>query len=257
MEVERLPSEVLLLRLNRPHASNALNTRMGQELAGIFEDLAETPSSARCVLVTGAGDRSFCAGGDLKERGGMTDEEWLHQHRIFERAFRAILFCPVPIIAAVNGAAFGGGCEIVLACDWALASHNASFAQTETKLGIIPGGGGTQTLARAVGVRRAKELIFTGRRFSAEEAKSWGLVNEIFPAERLLPASLAAAEEVAANAPLAVRQAKLAIGRSPDLSLFDGLAFEIEAYNRTAVSRDRREGVAAYNERRPPVWGGA
>ena len=109
MEVERLPSEVLLLRLNRPHASNALNTRMGQELAGIFEDLAETPSSARCVLVTGAGDRSFCAGGDLKERGGMTDEEWLHQHRIFERAFRAILFCPVPIIAAVNGAAFGGG----------------------------------------------------------------------------------------------------------------------------------------------------
>jgi enoyl-CoA hydratase len=252
---EQRASSVTLLLLNRPHAANALNTVMGVELGSFFEDLAAHPSKSSCIVLSGAGESAFCAGGDLKERNSMSDEAWLHQHRIFERAFRAILFCPVPIIAAVNGAAFGGGCELALACDWAYASETARFAQTETRLGIMPGGGGTQTLPRAAGVRRAKELILTGRTFSADEAKAWGVVNEVFPAGALMTEAQNAAEQVAASAPLAVRQAKLAIDRSPNLSLSDGLAFEIEAYNRTALSADRREGVAAFNEARPPRWG--
>ena len=255
LSVEQKDHGVVLLLLNRPYASNALNTAMGVELSSFFEDLAEHPSKASCVVITGTGSSAFCAGGDLKERNGMSDEAWLHQHRIFERAFRAILFCPVPIIGAVNGAAFGGGCEIVLACDWAYASESARFAQTETKLGIIPGGGATQTLSRAVGVRRAKELILTGRTFSAAEAQAWGVISEVFSAEALLREALDTAVTVAGNAPLAVRQAKLAIARSPDLSLTDGLSFEIEAYNRTALSADRREGIAAFNEGRRPQWG--
>jgi enoyl-CoA hydratase/carnithine racemase len=159
-------------------------------------------------------------------------------------------------MAAVNGAAFGGGCELVAAVDFAYASHNARFAMTETSLGIIPGAGGTQTLARALGERRAKELILSARRFSAEEALQWGLVNEIFAPEALLGQALQTATRIAANAPLAVRQARQAIHRGLQMSLADGLAFEIEAYNRTVPTDDRREGVRAFNEKRQPDFKG-
>ncbi|MFG1374291.1 enoyl-CoA hydratase-related protein [Xanthobacter oligotrophicus] len=247
---------VLVATLNRPEARNALNTRMGRDLAALFEEIGLDPGRWRTIVLTGAGEQAFCAGGDLKERRGMTDGAWQSQHLVFERMVRAILDCPVPVIAAVNGAAFGGGCEIASACDFIYAAETARFALPEVTLGIMPGGGGTQTLPRAIGERRAKELILTGRPFSAQEAEAWGLVNACFPAAELLPAARATAATIAANAPISARQAKAAIHRGLQMSLADGLAFEIEAYNRMVPTEDRREGVLAFNEKRRPRFAG-
>ena len=195
-------------------------------------------------------------GGDLKERNGMSDTAWARQHLIYERMARAILNCPTPIIGVINGAAYGGGCELVAAVDFAYVAEGAKFAQTEVKFGIIPGAGGTQTLARAMGERRAKELILTGQVFDADQALDWGLANAIYPLKELMPAALATAQTLAENAPIAVRQAKQAIGKGRQMSLADGLSFEIEAYNRTIPSQDRREGVKAFNEKRKPNFSG-
>lgn len=248
--VETPREHVLLVTMNRPDAANAMNTQLSRDMIAVFEGLALDAGDARCIVVTGAGERAFCAGGDLKERKGMTDEAWGRQHAIFERMVRALLDCPVPIIGAVNGAAYGGGSEIAATMDFLYAAETARFALTETTLGIIPGAGGTQTLARAMGERRAKELLMSGRPFSAQEAADWGLVNAIFPREALIDAALDMAEKIAGNAPIAVRQVKQAIHRGLSMSLRDGLAFEIEAYNRTVPTEDRREGVLAFNEKR-------
>jgi enoyl-CoA hydratase len=256
LSLERVDDHVTVVRLNRPSFSNALNTQMGLDLVRYFEDVALDSRGLRCIVLTGAGDKAFCAGGDLKERRGMTDEAWTRQHVIFERMVRALIDCPVPIIGAVNGAAYGGGCEIAACCDFLYAAETARFALTEVTLGIMPGGGGTQTLPRAVGERRAKELILTGKPFSAAEAHAWGLVNEIFSLSDLLREALATASRIARNAPIGVRQAKLSIHRGLQSSLRDGLALEIEAYNRMVPTEDRREGVLAFNEKRPPDFKG-
>jgi enoyl-CoA hydratase/carnithine racemase len=249
-------THVLQITLNRPQVANAFNTQMATDLMHCFERLALEPDDTRCVVVTGAGERAFCAGGDLKERDGMSNAAWTAQHLVYERMIRAVIDFPLPLIAAVNGAAYGGGCELAAAVDFVYASENASFAMTETSLGIIPGAGGTQTLARALGERRAKELIMSARRFDAAEAKAWGLVNEVFAPAQLLDEALQTAARIAANAPIAVRQARHAIHRGLQMSLSDGLAFEIEAYNRTVPTDDRREGVKAFNEKRAPEFKG-
>lgn len=241
---------LLVVTLNRPEARNALNTKMGSELAQLFGPLVFQPGEWRCIVITGAGDKAFCAGGDLKERQGMTDAEWRAQHAVFERAYYAIMDCSVPVIAAVNGAAYGGGCELALACDFVYCSTEARFAQTETTLGIIPGVGGTQNLPRAVGERRAKELILSGKPFSAEEASSWGLANHVVEPAALMESVLEIAKKICQNAPVAVRQAKKAIHHGLNVDLKTGLAFEIEAYNRTVVTEDRLEGVRAFAEKR-------
>jgi enoyl-CoA hydratase/carnithine racemase len=249
-------AHVLQVTLNRPEVANAFNTQMATDLMHCFERLALEPGDYRCIVLTGAGERAFCAGGDLKERDGMSNAAWTAQHLVYERMIRAVIGCPLPLIAAVNGAAYGGGCELAAAVDFVYASENARFAMTETSLGIIPGAGGTQTLARAMGERRAKELIMSARRFDAVEAKAWGLVNEVFAPEQLLDETLQAAARITANAPIAVRQAKHAIHRGLQMSLADGLTFEIEAYNRTVPTSDRREGVKAFNEKRSPDFKG-
>jgi enoyl-CoA hydratase/carnithine racemase len=169
---------------------------------------------------------------------------------------RALLACPLPVIAAVNGAAYGGGCEIAAAADFVYAADSARFALTEVTLGIMPGAGGTQTLPRAIGMRRAKEIILTGRPFTAVEAERWGLVNTVVPPAELMGEALATARRIADNAPISVRQAKQAVQRGMQMSLWDGLAFEIEAYNRMVPTEDRREGVNAFNEKRKPVFRG-
>ena len=256
LALTRPADHVLQVRLNRPEVANAFNTQMATELMHCFEDLILEPADIRCVILSGTGEKAFCAGGDLKQRDGMSNEAWSAQHLVYERMIRAILDCPIPLVAAVNGAAFGGGCELAAAADFVYASSNARFAMTETSLGIIPGAGGTQTLARAVGERRAKELILSARRFDADEAQRWGLVNEVFPPESLLEETLKTAQRIAANAPVAVRQAKQAIRRGLQMSLADGLGFEIEAYNRTVPTADRREGVRAFNEKRKPEFEG-
>ncbi len=243
---------LLLLRLNRPEAANALDTQMGRDLLALFDAIAAAPARFRVVVVTGAGTRAFCAGGDLKQRNGMTDEEWQDQHLVFERMVRAWRGCPVPIVGAINGAAYGGGCEMALLCDFAYAAETARFAMTEVTLGIMPGAGGTQMLPRALGARRAKEILLTGRPFTAAEALEWGLVNRICPQETLLDDTLATARAIAANAPLSTRQIKHAVEFGLQMDAASGLMFEIEAYNRLVPTEDRREGVRAFNEKRKP-----
>jgi len=256
IRVERRGDAILIVTLNRAEAANALNTQMGLDLMELFEGFSVDLDGLRVVVLTGQGTKAFCAGGDLKQRNGMTDEAWQAQHLIFERMLRAILACPIPVIAAVNGAAYGGGCEIAAAADFVYASSDARFALTEVTLGIMPGAGGTQTLPRALGERRAKELILSGLPFTAQEAEAWGFVNRVLPPEALLEAALAIAIRIAGNGPISVRQAKQAIHRGLQMSLADGLAFEIEAYNRLVPTEDRREGVRAFNERRKPDFRG-
>ncbi len=248
--------QVLIVTLNRPEVRNAMNTQMGRDLRAVFRPLVFEPGDLRCVVLTGAGDKAFCAGGDLKERNAMTDEAWRAQHAIFEDAVYAIMECPVPVIAAVNGAAYGGGCEMALACDFIYAAKGARFALTEVSLGIMPGAGGTQNLPRAVGARRAKELILSARAFSAEEAYGWGMVNELCATDALMPAALETAAAVAANAPISVRQAKASIHYGMQSDLRTGLSYEIQAYNRMVGTEDRLEGVRAFNEKRKPEFRG-
>ncbi len=249
-------THIALVTINRPEAANALNTALGLELIDFFEDIALGHTATRCIVVHGS--RRACLLCRWRSQGTQRhDRRGLgRQHLIFERMARALLACPIPMIAAVNGAAYGGGCEIALACDFIYAANHAHFAFPEGTLGIIPGAGGTQNLPRAVGLRRAKEIILSGAPVSATEALDWGLVNRLFPSDRLLIEALSMAHRIARNAPLSMRQAKLAMGRGADLSLWDGLALEIEAYNRTVPTQDRREGIAAANEKRPPRFEG-
>jgi len=247
---------VTVVTLNRPQVLNALNTQMGLDLIEAFTSLAASRDT-RCVILTGTGERAFCSGGDLKQRRGMTDDQWHAQHEVFERAFLAMLNCPLPIIAAVNGFAYGGGLEIALCCDFIYATKGARFALTEVSLGIMPGGGGTQNLPRAVGERRAKELILSASPFSADEALEWGLANRLFESADLMAGAFATAEKIARNAPLSVRQAKKAIHRGLQTDLAQGMLFEIEAYNLLVPTADRREGIDAFNEKRPPRYTGS
>jgi enoyl-CoA hydratase len=248
--------DVLVVTLNRPQVLNALNTQMMTALRDCFTEFYVNADAARCIVLTGAGEKAFCAGADLKERNGMTDGSWRRQHAIVEQAILAIHNCPIPVVAAVNGFAYAGGCELALASDFVYAAEHARFAQTEVALGIIPGAMGTQNMPRAIGQRRAKELILTGQSFTAQEAFDWGLVNRMCKGLNLMKEALETATRIAQNAPIAVRQAKRAIDKFADLGIADGYAFELEAYHRTIGTRDREEGVRAFNEGRKPVYGG-
>ncbi|MEQ8603982.1 MAG: enoyl-CoA hydratase-related protein [Marivibrio sp.] len=256
LRLERPQPEVLLVVMNRPTARNAFNTAMATELLTVFQALAHEPDGVRAAVLTGEGDRAFCAGADLKERRGMNEAAWRAQHKIFEDMARAILDCPIPVIGAVNGAAFGGGCELALACDFAYAADDARFALTETSIGLIPGIGGTQLLPRRVGTARAKEILLSARPFSAEEAAAWGIVNRLCARETLVPETLATAARIAANAPLAVAQAMRAVDQGMESGLAQGLAVELDCYDKLVGTEDVAEGVAAFNEKRQPVFKG-
>jgi enoyl-CoA hydratase len=256
LRVEDRGEGLLLLTLNRPAVANSMNTQMGRDLFAFFDGINAAPAKHRCIVLTGAGERAFCAGGDLKERNGMTDEAWQDQHLLFERMIRAFIGCPVPVIGAVNGAAYAGGCELALCCDFVYAAPDARFALTEVTLGIMPGAGGTQSLPRAVGERRAKEIILTGRPFSAAEAYEWGMVNRVCDAGRVVEEALETGRRIADNAPISIRQAKHAIHIGMQMDLASGMMFEIEAYNRMVPTEDRREGIASFNEKRKPNFKG-
>ena len=256
IKVELVEDHLLLVTFNRPEAGNSTNTQMGRELFELWTGLYINQQGVRCVVLTGAGEKIFNAGGDLKERNNMTDEQWQQQHALFEKCRIALLDCPVPVIAAVNGAAFGGGLETVVTCDFAYAARRARFALTEIKIGIMPGGMGTQNLPRAVGIRRAKEIILTGKPFSADEACEWGVVNKVCDDDKLMDEVLETARTICNNAPLAIYQAKKSLNVSTQVDLKNGYAFEIEAYNRLVPTEDRTEGVRAFNEKRKPVFKG-
>ena len=245
---------ILLVTLNRPQALNALNTQMGKDQVDLWTRLAAEPGTTRCVVLTGAGERAFCAGADLKERDGMTEAVWRAQHEIFERAFMALMELPLPIIAAVNGHAFGGGLEMALCCDFIYAARTARMALPEVRLGLMPGGAGTQNLPRAAGERRAKELILSAEAFDAQQGYEWGIVNRV--CDNALEEALATAEKIAANAPLSVRQAKKSIHYGLQMDLATGYRFEIEAYNQLVGTEDRKEGVRAFNEKRKAKFQG-
>lgn len=247
---------VIVVTMNRPAAMNAMNTKMMEEIGQCFAQFYIEPDAARCLVLTGAGDKGFCAGADLKERNGMTDATWRRQHAIVEQTIRAMLDCPLPIIAAVNGAAFAGGCELAMACDFIYAADHARFAQTEVALGIIPGAMGTQNMPRAMGVRRAKELILSATPFNAQQALEWGLANRVVPQADLMREVIAVASRIAANAPVAVRQAKRSMDKATDIDRSNGYSFEIEAYNRTVGTEDRKEGILSFNEKRKPDFKG-
>jgi enoyl-CoA hydratase/carnithine racemase len=245
---------VAVVAFNRPEVANALSTQMGEELLEAWTELAAR-ADLRCVILTGQG-RHFQAGADLKERNGMTDDVWAAQHKVFEAMVRAQLSVPVPIIAAVNGAAMGGGCEMTLACDFAYASETARFGLPEVGLGIMPGLGGTQLLRRCAGERRAIEILTTGRPFTAAEALDYGVVNGVTAPDALMETVLAVAAEIAAKAPLSVRALKHVVREAHSLDLTAAMEMELSAYNRLFKTADRREGVASFNEKRTPVFKG-
>ena len=255
IKLESPQEHTVLLTLNRPEVVNAMNTQMGIDLLDAFLDLGSRPNDQRCIVLTGAG-RVFCGGGDLKQRNGMTDQQWQDQHYIFEHAIRAMIDCPEPIIAAVNGAAYAGGMEMSLCCDFIYASETARFALTEVTLGIMPGAGGTQNLPRAVGARRAKEILLTGKPFTVQQAFEWGMVNRICKPENLMAEALETAAVIAANAPISTRQIKQSVNMGSGMDLRSAMMFEIEAYNRMVPTDDRREGILAFNEKRTPVYKG-
>jgi enoyl-CoA hydratase/carnithine racemase len=245
------------LVLNRPEVLNAIDNTLARELSAACESLAaEAPETIWAVILRGNGERAFCAGADIKARRDFSAADWAEQRQLFRQMFGRLRQVPQPMIAAVHGYALGGGTELAMLADMIVASDDAVFGLTEVSLGIIPGGGGTQNLPRLVGRQRAKELIFTARRISAQDALALGLVNQVVPRSDLLSAATRLAEQIMANSPAAVRQAKWAIDHGADLPLDQALDRENTAYERALASADRREGIAAFNEKRKPTFTG-
>ena len=239
--------------LDRPEAMNALSTAILLDLAGIFSALGADPA-VRVVVLSGDGDRAFCVGADLKERAAMSDEQIMAQRPAFRAAFGALLALPQPAIAAVHGYALGGGCELALSCDVIVADPTAALGLPEVTVGLVPGCGGTQLLARRVGPGRAAELIFSGRKVGADEAAAIGLADLLVPEGQSRAGALDLARQIAANSPVAVRAAKQALRNGAGLSLAAALDVEDAAWRTAASSADRREGIAAFAEKRRPAW---
>lgn len=248
--------EILIVTISRPEVRNALNSQMMLEFRQLWQTLHINKEAVKCIILTGQGEKAFCSGADLKERNNLDVTTWQKHHAILEEAMIAMLDCPIPIIAAVNGAAFGGGFELVLAADFAYAASHATFAFPETKIGIIPGAMGTQNLPTACGIRRAKEICLTGKPFSTHEALQWGIINKICEPKDLLKETLGAAAEICNSAPLATQQVKKALNAS-NPHLHSGYLFEIEAYNALLPTDDRIEGIRAFNEKRKPKFRGS
>lgn len=249
---------VAIVSLNRPNSRNALNTELALQLHAIFDELRENHCKSsrnalvKAVVVTGNG-KAFCAGADLKERQGMTDDEWDAQHKIFQKCFQSFQGLPMPTIAAANGHGFGGGLELICLADWAFASSEARFGFPEVGLGIFPGLGGTQTLSRLVGINTARRLILTGKTITADEGYELGLFSRVeCSGEKTLQTAIDDANRIARNGPSAVRLAKQAIWEGYQISQFkDAWDLSLKYYGKAFRSHERIEGVKAFNEKRP------
>ena len=255
VEVERADG-VATVTLNRPQALNAFDTPQLQRLLEAIRGLREE-RAVRCVVLTGAGDKAFAAGADIKEMAAKSETEAMAFGRLGHAVTAAVEGLPQPTIAAVNGYAFGGGCELALACDIRLASKRAQFSQPEVELGIPPGWGGTQRLPRLVGPGRAAELIFTGRRVAADEALRIGLVNAVYPADTLLAEATAMARRIAENSPRAIAAAKRALSLAFAGNPAAGLATEAALFAESFGTEDQREGMQAFVEKRRAAFTGA
>ena len=259
MDVKLVTCEVeegiATVTLNRPEVMNSFNFAMLRALKAQMAAL-RFDTSARVIIITGAGERAFSAGADLKERAGMSPEEVKAFIYTIRRLMDDVEQFPRPVIAAVNGVALGGGTELALAADIRLASETATMGLTEARLAIIPGAGGTQRLPRLVGRGMAKELIFTGRRIDARQAHQIGLVNHVYPPGDLMEEARCLAREMCQSGPVAVEQAKYAINRGLETDMTTGLAIESNAYWICIPTEDRLEGLAAFREKRKPVYKG-
>src|SRR5918994_1953502 len=246
---------IAVVTMNRPQALNAFNTEQLDLLGAAFHALSQD-RSVRVGILTGAGDRAFAAGADIKEMVDLTPAEGLAFGRKGQALTSAVERLPQPVIAAVNGYAFGGGCELAIACDIRLAAENARFAQPEVSLGIPPGWGGTQRLPRLIGPGLAAEMIYTGRQVHAEEAHRFGLVNAVHPLDRLMPAAREMAADIAKNSPAAVRAAKNLIEHTFTGDQAAGLAAEVASFGAAFAAPDRSEGMRAFVEKRTADFSG-
>lgn len=247
---------IALLQINRPKAMNSLNDAVLDQLLHAFEVLA-LDREVLVVVLTGAGEKSFVAGADIAEMRGMDVEQALAFSRKGQQLVQLIGKIPKPVIAAVNGFALGGGLELAMACDFAYASEKAKIGLPEVTLGVMPGFGGTQSMARLIGRSRANELIFSGRLITAAEAKSWGLFCAVFPAENLLIEVMATAAQIAGNSRLGVAHAKDAVKSGLDMSVAEGMGYEALHFASLFATKDQKEGMAAFIEKRKPAFVGA
>jgi enoyl-CoA hydratase/carnithine racemase len=241
------------LVLDRPKAHNALSTAMAQSIEAACAKVHDD-HNVRAVILSSSSPKAFCVGADLKERAGFTDTDLMQQRLVFRAAFEAVLTLPVPTIAAIHGFALGGGFELALSCDLIIADETAVLGLPEVRVGVIPGGGGTQLLSRRAGPGVAADLIFTGRQVSIDEAVQLRLVDRRAPAGQAGHLARDLAARIAGNSPVGVRNAKRALRCGADVSLAAGLDIEDAAWRATAFSDDRHEGIAAFNEKRTPIW---
>ncbi len=245
---------IATLTVNRPKALNALNRSVLEQITTVIRDIRHD-SSVRVLIVTGAGDRAFVAGADIAAMSDMTTAEGLEFSRLGHRVMQSFEDLPIPVIAAVNGFALGGGLELAMACDLIIASEKARFGQPEINLAIIPGFGGTQRLPHRIGHARAREFVMTGEMFDANSALAMGLVGQVVAPEALMPAATALAQKLVAKSAVALRQAKAALRASFTMAEDAGLRFEQEAFGLAFASADRVEGTKAFVEKRAPKWG--
>jgi enoyl-CoA hydratase/carnithine racemase len=255
VRIERPADRVAELVMDRPEALNAVSTEQARAIAAACAELA-ADNTLSVVILSSALARAFCVGADLKERNTFNDAELAAHRPVTQTAYRGVLDLPMPTIAAVEGFALGGGCELALACDLIVASESAVFGLPEVGVGLVPGGGGTQLLRRRIGWNRAAELIFTARRIEVDEADRLGLVDRRAATGAARRDALELAQTIAANSPVGLRSAKWALQRGADVDLAAGLEIEDRAWRRTAFSADRVEGIAAFNAHRSPHWPG-
>jgi enoyl-CoA hydratase/carnithine racemase len=255
VRVKRFSPLIAEVILDRPEALNAISTESARQLTEVCEELL-IDNQLSGVVLTSSVAKAFSVGADLKERANFSDHDLRRQRPVMQDAFGAVRNLPVPTIAAVEGYALGGGCELALCCDLIVASVTAVFGLPEVGLGLIPGGGGTQLLPRRIGWNRAADLIFTGRQISAEEAHRLGLADRLVDSGTAREAAMELAAQIAANSPISLRAAKLALRRGFDVDLASGLLIENESWEHVAYSADRREGIAAFVARRKPRWPG-
>jgi enoyl-CoA hydratase len=244
---------VALITLNRPHADNAITTEMGTRLTEIVETIAVRPA-VRVVILTGAGERAFSVGSDLRQRKDMTKEDWLRQRQDFDRTLYTVRQLRKPILAAVNGTAYGGGCELAQSTDFIIASENATFGQPEAMLGLAAGGGSPALLPRLLPPGKALQMLMTGDPITAQEAHRLGMVNELHPRDELLDAARRIAEKIASNSPTAVQAVKRAVQLGEGQPTEQAVAIMMDMHWRSAVHPDRIEGIGAFNEGREPTF---
>ncbi|ODV54645.1 MULTISPECIES: enoyl-CoA hydratase [Lysinibacillus] len=252
---ELLEGSIGLITLLRPEAANAMSVQLLRELSDTLDQINGDPT-VRVVLLTGAGEKAFCAGADLKERKGMSDRQVKQIVQLIGATVAKVETLAQPVIAVLNGVAFGGGLELALACDLRVAAAHVKLGLTETSLGIIPGAGGTQRLPRLIGLGKAKELIYTARRLNAEEAKNYGIVEYVHETHEVMERAQQLALEIAKNAPLSLVQAKVAMNQGVEVDLATGLKIESLAYSALIPTEDRLEGLLAFQEKRAPQYSG-